>query len=318
MSEWEYSIDKVIFYDEYYFVPRYPRHVARAFIVVWFEEPYDILGEAPPYQYWIEKAIEDFGKRWGGLDDAVFLRVLQEGRGSDRLAAIFAIGYNPALIEATDLLFPFLTSSDLLERCAAACMLALRRDERALPILEEYLCVEPEDEQGNYLIEATVWYASYQIRIAGLLARWGPPSVISVLRQSFVHLWKREEKYGGGGNTYNHSTEDALCYALGRRGALEEFHEIELPAQRRRLALMYMALGYVQADERFENLKHEVFLNRSLQQELAVVLAEHFSLSQEEIAEAIDSFGDDIHEREHATYGIDDMEDEDEEPKEEK
>ncbi len=106
---------------------------------------------------------------------------------------------------------------------------------------------------------------------------------------------------------------------LGRRGILQDLLDIELPAQRRRLALMYLALGYVQADERFENLRSEVLLNCVLQQELATVLAEHFALSEEEIKETVHSFGDDIEEREHASYGIDDMEEdaEGEEGKEE-
>ncbi len=232
-----------------------------------------------------------------------FCGLLHEGKGADRLAAIFVIGHNPALAEATDLLLPFLTSSDLLERCAAACMFALRRDERAFPILEEYLCVEPDDVYGYYPTEARVWYASYRSRIAHLLGTWGPSSVVPVLRRSFLNLWRREEKYGVVGS--ESSTDDALCYALGRRGALSAFHGIGLPAQRRRLALMYMTLGYVQADERFENLRSEVLLNSALQQELATVLADHFALSEEEIKETVHSFGDDIEEREHASYGID-------------
>ncbi len=99
------------------------------------------------------------------------LRVLHEGKGADRLAAIFAIGHNPALTQATDLLLPFLTSSDLLERCAVACMFALRRDERALPILEEYLCVEPDEVYGHYPTEATV---GMRVIEAGLLIYWQP------------------------------------------------------------------------------------------------------------------------------------------------
>ncbi len=133
MSRWEYSIEKPMSHDEYYFVPRYPRHVACAFIAVDYDHR-DVSPEEElsiPYQKWIEEAIQSFAKRWGGLDDAVFLRALQEAKGRDRLVAIFAIGHHSGLAQATDLLAPFLASADQLERCAAACMFALRRDERA-------------------------------------------------------------------------------------------------------------------------------------------------------------------------------------------
>lgn len=308
MSLWEYSLEKTFSGDKYYFVPRYPIHVARAFVAVCFEEPYDILGEAPPYQYWIEKALRDFEKRWGGFEEAIFLRVLHEGKRADRLVAIFAIGYNPAMPQATDLLLPFLSSPDLLERCATACMFALRRDERAFPTLEEDLLhAELEDDLGEYPTEANVWYDSYQCRIANLLATWGPSSVVTILKQSFLNLCKREEKYAG--NVYDHSTQDALCYALGRRGALGAFHGIDLPAQRRRLTLDYLALGYLQADERFEDLSHEIRLNLSLQKETARVLIEHFALSEEAATEIVKSFGQDTHERNCATmYGLNEVE----------
>ncbi len=76
MSKWEYSLEKTMSHDEYYFVPRYPLHVARAFVAVDFEEPHTIQGYDPPFQYWVEKAFQDFVKRWGGLDDAIFLRAI--------------------------------------------------------------------------------------------------------------------------------------------------------------------------------------------------------------------------------------------------
>lgn len=321
MSRWEYSLDKPMSYDEYFFVPRYPRHVARAFIAVNYDDREEIAEEEimTPYQKWIEEAIQSFAKRWGGLDDAVFVRALQEAKGRDRLAAIFAIGHHSGLAQALDLLAPFLASANQLERCAAACMFTLRRDERALPVLEEYFLQEaPEDERGRFLPESEVWYASYRSRIAYVASTWGPPSLGAVLRKAFVHLWELEEHRGA--NTYDQDTQDALCYALGRRGALGAFHGVALPAQRRRLAMMYLALGYVQANERYEQLYHEVLLNKELQQELAGVLAELFVLSGEESAETVDAFADDIYERRHAMYGLDKEEEqaEENEPEEER
>jgi hypothetical protein len=66
---------------------------------------------------------------------------------------------------------------------------------------------------------------------------------------------------------YDQGTQDALCYAPGRRGALSAFHGIELPAQRKRIASMYLALGYVRADERFDRLYDAILLDRELENE---------------------------------------------------
>src|SRR5579883_711378 len=304
MGKWDYSLGEPMSWDEGYFVPRYPRHIARAFLAVSYDE-WEMTEEEleTPYQQRIEKAIQRFVERWGGLGDATFLRALQEAQGRDRLVAIFALGHNSLLSDAPDLLAPFVTSSDQLERCAAACMFALRRDERALPVLEEYLLHEPpKDEQDRYLPESEVWYASERCRIARLLATWGPPSVIPVLRQAFLHLWRLESEEGG--NVYDQETQDALCYALGRRGALSAFHGIELPAQRRRIASMYLALGYVRADERFERLYDAILLDREREQELIQVFMEQFALSEEESRETIHSYPTDTERRRYATYGI--------------
>lgn len=307
MGEWEYTLGQAISHDECYFMPRYPRHVAQAFIGVSYD---DILGDEDDlsilYPQRIELAIQDFALRWGGLGDTVFLRVLHEGRGRDRLVAIFAIGQNSACTHATDLLAPFLTSSDQLERCAAACMFALRRDERALPVLEEYLLHEPpKDEQGRALPESEVWYKSRRSRIARLLATWGPSSLVPILRQACLHLWKVEGQTVG--SIYDQETQDALCYALGRRGALGAFHGIELPAQRRRIALMYLALGYVQADERFEDLHGKILLHEGLQHGLTMVLMEHFALSEEEGRATIRSYHKDIENRYRVASHLEDL-----------
>lgn len=310
IGKWEYTLGKAISWDEGSFVSRYPRHIAQAFIAVDYDDC--IRGEDDPwvpYQKIIEEAIQRFTQRWGGLDDAVFVRVLHEARGRDRLAAIFAIGHNSALTDATDLLAPFLTSSDQLERCAAACMFTLRRDERALPVLEEYLLHEPPaDPEGRYThtLDASVWYASERCRIASALATWGPSSVIWLLRRSFIHLWELE---GPRGSVYDHSTQDALCYALGRRGALAALHGIPLTGRHRRLAMIFLALGYVRADERFDDLNHQMIVNEELKQELVTVLKEHFALSEEESKNIIDIYMDDFLKRHQiATYVEDDDE----------
>lgn len=307
MGKWEFSLGKAISWDECYFVPRYPCHVAQAFLAVSYDDDGMLTEEdiSIPYQHRVEEAIQQFARRWGGLDNLVFRRVLQEATGRDRLVAIFALGTKSTMAdaEALALLNPLLSSSDQLERCAAACMFALRRDERAIPVLEEYLLHEPpENEQGQYLPDASIWYDNYRSRVARLLATWGPPSIIPALRQAFLHLLGQEEEKGA--NTYDQSAQDALCYALGKRGALSAFHGVELPAQRRRIAMMYMALGYVQADERFDRLYDAILLDRGLQQELAEVLMKQFALSEEESKQIVYEYPADTERRRHATYGI--------------
>lgn len=299
--------------DESWFIGRYPQHVARAFINVSYDDsdPTSEGWQWRPFHHLVEEAIESFANRWGGLDDTTFLRVLQQEAGRDRLAAIFAIGHS-SLPQAADLLAPFLQSADQLERCAAACCLALKRDERALPVLEEYLlCDPPTNEQGQFVPEADIWYDNYQSRIARLLATWGPASMTPILRKAFLKWWTKRERYGEDPSEY--PIHDALLYALGRRGALSALHGVGLPAGRRRLAMIFLSLGYLRADERFPDIHAVMHIysgNQALRQEVASVLTEHFALSEEESQETLLSFGGDYQRREDAWYSIDE-EDED-------
>src|SRR5579859_2865819 len=186
MSWWEKLPDNMHSADEYWFIGRYPQHVAKAFINVSYDDsdPQCEGWQWRPFHELVEEAIESFAKRWGGLDDNTFQNVLQEAKGRDRLVAIFAIGLR-SLPQATTLLAPFLESTNQLERCAAACCLAMKHDERALPVLEEFLlCEPPTDEQGRPAPGADIWYDSYRADIARLLATWGPPSVVPVLRKA--------------------------------------------------------------------------------------------------------------------------------------
>jgi hypothetical protein len=65
--------------------------------------------------------------------------------------------------------------------------------------------------------------------------------------------------------------------------------------------MLYLALGYLHVDERFmdqhADLYHEMLVNQALQQEVALVLTEHFALSEQESQEYINSYGDDYHKR---------------------
>lgn len=305
MSWWKAYPDNKLFADEAWFIGRYPQQVAKAFISVSYDDsdPTSEGWQWRPFHLLVEEAIESFAKRWGDLDDTTFLRVLEQGEGRDRLAAIFAIGHS-SLPQAADLLVPFLHSTDQLERCAAACCLALKRDKRALPVLEEYLlCDPPTNEQGQSVPEADIWYDTYQSRIARQLATWGPASMTPILRKAFLKWWDKRERYGEDPSEY--PIHDALLYALGRRGALSALHGIALPAGRRRLAMMFLSLGYLRADEHFPDMHAAMHIysgNQALRQDVASVLVEHFALSEEESQKTLLSFGGDYQRRENAWY----------------
>ncbi len=301
MVWWDHRPETTLFADEGYLVPRYPQNVARAFISINYDDrdPDDEDWEKwPPYYQLMTEAIESFAQRWGGLDEATFLRVLREGHGRDKLAAIFTIGHSQ-LPQAIDVLTPFLTDSDQLVRSAAACCLGLRRDERALPVLKEYLLSDvPTLKQGPLLRiapEAELWYNTYKSFIARVLATWGPSSMVSVLRTAFLRIWEEECKHDPGPT--EHYTHDAICYALGRRRVLAALHGIELPDYRRRLAMIYLALGYVRADERFNDLGYEIIVNDTLRKEVVSVFVEHFALSEEEGWEVLRLRGEDDEKR---------------------
>jgi HEAT repeat protein len=298
MSWWNLAPDTPLFGGEYSFRDRYPQYVAKAFIAV-EDSDYDASKKA--FEEVVEEAIVSFAQCWGGVDDATLLRVLEQGSGRDRLAAILAIGHSP-LPQAADVLDPFLESTELQERWAAACMLALHRDERAWPMLAEYLPRDaPSGDAG--------WYDIYRSEMAGLLATWGPAWLTPVLRQAFLNLWEREYTLGKFTNQFDYNSHDALLYALGRRGALAALHGVKLTASRRRLAMIYQALGYLRADERvtdpFDN-EHLMsgLLPSDLRAEVVAVLLKQFALSEQEARACVFSYGSDYLTRMNAPYHL--------------
>jgi hypothetical protein len=225
--------------------------------------------------------------------------VLEQGSGRDRLAAILAIGHSP-LPQVADLLAPFLESAERKERWAAACMLALRRDERAWPVLADNLPQEVVPHEQ-------VWRDDYGSRIIGLLATWGPAWLTPLLRQAFLWLWEQEYTQGQWTTHVEYALQDALLYALGRRGALAALHGVKLTASRQRLAMIYLALGYLRADERivdpFGNAHlMSGLLPPDLQAEVVVVLSDQFALSEQEAQVCVTSYGSDYLTRRKVSY----------------
>lgn len=121
-----------------------------------------------------------------------------------------------------------------------------------------------------------------------------------ILRQAFLRSWKDEQREGAWFRSY--FADDALLYALGRRGALAALHGIALPPPRQLLAMNFLALGYVRVDERFQDLYDEMFFNQALKEEVAAVLTAHFALSEEEGRTCVTCFVHDYQDRDDATY----------------
>ena len=203
MGLWNKSLEEILERYNAKLEGNYPRHVASAFFAVSYDDSPPASEIGPPYPWprdeeeIVTEAIEAFAQRWGGLSDEIFLRALHKTQGRDHLVALFALGYDTTF-PAEEVLSPFLASEDLLERCAAAIVLGLRHDERAIPVLEEYLLADvPLIEVPSHLSskrrwrvqpEAEIWFSSYRQRIVGLVTTWGrfhecssPKSVSQIL-----------------------------------------------------------------------------------------------------------------------------------------
>lgn len=152
----------------------------------------------------------------------------------------------------------------------------------------------PPDEQGRYrsIPDASIWYDTYRGHLARVLATWGPPPLTPVLRKAFLKMWEEEQRYGGFWDIWY--AQEAMLYASGRRGDFSVLEGIELPAERKRLAMDFLALGHVRADERFADLVMDMISNKGrLQKEVALALIERFALSEQEAIEHVKLFGSD-------------------------
>jgi hypothetical protein len=287
MSWWKLTPEIIA---EEYFSERYPSPALRAFLSVNLNDRPPEEEERNPICYpdCIEDAMQAFLQRWGGLETQIFLQVLKEGTGSDRLLAIFALGYSD-FSQAAEVLAPFLDSPHQLERCAAAYMLAMRRDPRAISRFEEYLLEEPAlDQYGRFVANAHEWYWIGRAYIARALATWGPPTLTPVLREAWLRQWQIEQQQGRSfiWPVLHHT----LLYALGSRGAMGALHAVALPPSRQRLTMVLLALGFLHADDTIEYIPDALTYNQDFQQEVARVISDHFGLSFEESLRAVTSF----------------------------
>nr|BBH92303.1 hypothetical protein KTA_05020 [Thermogemmatispora argillosa] len=275
------------FFTEPRYLPRqYPYYVARAFLSVQYD---DEPREDEEVYYWYRvawEATEAFVERWGGVDEETLRRVLREGEGRDRLAAVFALGHSP-FEGVNEELAALLEEPDWLLRCAAACCLVLRRDERATPLIERYLALPtPIGVDGGGRVstapQASGWYNLYKQLVPWMLAEWGPSSLLPALRDALLESCRE-----GNDKRLSPAAAGSLkasAYALGRRGALGALHGVKLPVLRRWLSVLYMALGYLKAAERFsrEALYEQLQGDTPLSKEVLALLTEAFALPEQQ------------------------------------
>ncbi len=261
-----------------------PDHIAQALNAIVLEGPDGM-------EYSTEEMAEAYASRWGGLDIQTFRRVLEMGQGDEKVIAIFAIGLSGAS-EIQACLAPLLQSPLDAERWASACCLGLLKDERAIPALEQMLVVigSPQ-EQRLRQPGFGPWFPLYQHRIAALFGTWGPPTIAATLRQAFENIWRLQKQ--GYCDWIEDDYQDYLCYALGQRGAFGALSGLVLCGPRLRLAMIALALGSLQARERFGNVSHEMIVNRGLKQEVAQVLEQRFALSPQECLNYIEDYSSD-------------------------
>lgn len=278
-------------------IREYPLHIRRAFAWVGvYEDPYRYheqpggIPETDRKDPWhlARDNIQRFVQRWGGVDEAALLRALQEDTGVDRIKAIFAIGYSP-FPHALDIIAPYLSSPNRIERCAAACVMGVQLDERAIEGLKEFFLHDDLDAAGKMITEAEYWYQNYYAILALILAYWGPPEMTEILRQTLLRISAPDHPqtiaYHGDDFTPTH-----LFYALGRRGYFAILDEVQLSPRGHAMALFSLAAGYLNIYERSDALYWAIERDETLRQTIVQVWKDHLNLSAQDIQQCFAIF----------------------------
>jgi len=286
-----------------------PEYVIRAFRQIYFESL-------------SEEKYEDFASRWGGLDDTAFHRALSQGQGDDKALAIFTIGYS-GTPQAIEEIAPFLHDAERMARWASALCLGERGDERALSNLEtmllEGLTLEEYRRayqgEGGREAHITFWCKEVRHLVPSLLAEWNLPTLIPVLREAFKRYWEI-------GQALSHPPGfpmgyyDRVAYALGQRGALGALTGIDLLPPFYRTAVVYLALGYLNATADpvpMTGMGVEHVYDEPLRSQVMQVLAERFGLPEGEREDCVEYFFTNSHDRQRYWMGNPESNDDEEE-----
>ena len=272
-------------------LPMVPDYVHRA-----FEDVY--MADANQEKY------EAFASSWKGLDAATFRHIIEVGEGKDKVVAIFALGYM-ATPQAREAMVLLLHSPVQQERWASALCLGAMQDERALPYLQQMLveglsleerpwAMKEVEDYSTYFpqIHEADWYDDLRTRVVKYLEPWHSPSLVQIMLQAFkTLLWQLE--YAIYPYAIHDDYYDALAYALGQQGAFGVLAGFELPPAYVKTAMVYLALGYLQAQMRYSparGLISEMMMNAALQREVAEVLGQRFGLSEAEQDDCVAHF----------------------------
>lgn len=251
---------------------------------------------------WLQRDIELFAQRWGGVDLETFVRVLYQAQGDDQMVAVFAIGHTRSAW-AKDLLLPFLQSDDPRVRWAAALSLGEMKDEQARPILVQMLqefLPPPYTPLGEV---GPDWFEIERMHVAHLLGRWGDLTLIPALRETLARVWQVErntpENINQAGTELRREYQDQLAYTLGQLGAFDALNALEVPAYRHRVWTVNLAMGFLNIQERyktnciglFDPMHEEAY--QELRPFLLQVLQQRANLSLEEAVSYLQGYGQD-------------------------
>jgi hypothetical protein len=250
---------------------------------------------------WLREDIESFTERWGGINLLTFARVVEQAHGDDRMVAAFVIGYTRSAW-ARDLLRPLLGDNDPGVRWAAALSLGEMKDDQARPVLVQMLgefLPPPYTPRGEV---GPDWFEVQHLHVAHLLGRWGDPALIPVLRETLVRVWQVERdtpaNINEAGTQLRWDYQDELAYALGQLGAFDALTDLEVPAYRKRIWAVNLALGYLNVQDRYhttclgfvsDSTHVEAF--RDLYPLLMQVLQERMGLAQQEATASLEEYG---------------------------
>ena len=264
---------------------------------LWPEYMYRAIGEIYYGGGNNHKYVERFARRSGGVDLDTLKRILNEGSGEDKLIAIYALGYAHAP-HVQQLLAPLLQSSISLEREASAIALGRLKDERALPTLYSLLQA-PFPDPDVAMDDDFLSMISTRMTIAAILGDWGKLSSTSVLRSALKAIWQWEQQRVANPLIHDElivspwqAYEYELSYALGQLGTFGALTGIPFSNSRERILRVFLALGYLQARQRYHDLFTQMSY-RAVQEEVTKVLEDRFGLSETERDTCIKQFGSD-------------------------
>ncbi|HEU5384064.1 MAG TPA: hypothetical protein VFV38_52385 [Ktedonobacteraceae bacterium] len=238
-----------------------------------------------------DEKLEEFVGKWGGVSYEHFKYALEQGRGDDRLCAMFALGAS-AHPDAARVLFPFLHSTQRDERCISAIALGMRHDTRSYPFLENLILEGVSQEErvdafgkgDQEALQGLFLCDRFRPKAVELLETWHSPTFIQTLIQALQVLWvleKTSSQFSVEGRTY-----DTLCYALGQRGVFSILDTLDFPLAYRRIAMIYVALGALQVRP------EPTFMRSVLKRETSIrnFVNEKFRVDPEEAQSCIETF----------------------------